>query len=148
MQPFLPTKLKHTRKLMHGCPVQDRETVVLPRKADAASALNMATLSVHMALEFKSETLRSGAVVLSDDAPVGSALLFLKGAPAVIASLVDPDTIPADFQQVHATNKWACDNWCWSCCLSEAHVDFNNVMCSTAVCPSNARICLQCAMPK
>jgi len=37
---------------------------------------------------------------LSSDAPKGSALLFLKGAPAVIKGFVDPTTIPKDFDQV------------------------------------------------
>ena len=60
----------------------------------------MATLSVKKVLEFSSETLRSGVVVLSTDAPPGSALLFLRGAPAVIRSLVNPSTVPPDFDQV------------------------------------------------
>lgn len=42
----------------------------------------------------------AGVVVLSEDAPRGSALLFLKGAPAVIQSLVDPATVPETFAEV------------------------------------------------
>ncbi|DBA94899.1 TPA: hypothetical protein ACH3X1_002432 [Trebouxia sp. C0004] len=78
----------------------DRQTVVLPRRPNARSASSTATLSIVKVLEFSSETLRSGAVVLSEDAPHGSALLFLRGAPAVIKTLVDPATVPANFDQV------------------------------------------------
>ena len=57
-------------------------------------------LVIRRALEFSSQTLRSGAVVESSDAPKGTALLFLRGAPAVIRNLVDPSTVPKDFDQV------------------------------------------------
>lgn len=80
--------------------MQDRQTVVLPRRPNARSASTTAKLSILKALEFSSQTLRSGAVVLSEDAPYGAALLFLRGAPAVIKSLVDPATVPANFDQV------------------------------------------------
>jgi len=82
--------------------MQDRQTVVLPRRPNARSASSTAKLSILKVLEFSSQTLRSGAVVLSEDAPHGAALLFLRGAPAVIKSLVDPATVPADFDQVIA----------------------------------------------
>ena len=42
----------------------------------------------------------SGVVVLSDDAPRSAALLFLRGAPTVIESLVDPATVPQNFEEV------------------------------------------------
>lgn len=42
----------------------------------------------------------SGVVVLSGDAPRGAALLFLRGAPTVIESLVDPATVPHNFEEV------------------------------------------------
>lgn len=57
-------------------------------------------LSVVKAMEFTSQTLRSGVVVLSDDAPKGSALLFLRGAPAVIRDMVQTASVPPDFNQV------------------------------------------------
>lgn len=80
--------------------VQDRQTVALPRRPNARSASSTAKLSILKVLEFSSQTLRSGAVVLSEDAPHGSALLFLRGAPAVIKGLVDPATVPVNFDQV------------------------------------------------
>ena len=85
---------------MCACLVKDRKSVVAPRKPDAASASRMVELSTVRVLEFSSETLRSGVVVLSSDAPQGSALLFLRGAPAVIKTLVEPASVPRDFDQV------------------------------------------------
>ena len=73
---------------------------MLPRRADAASASRLAKLSVKRVLEFSSDTLRSGVVVSSSDAPHTSALLFLKGAPAAVKSLVDASSLPSDFDQV------------------------------------------------
>jgi len=86
--------------LLLSCIVQDRETVVLPRRPDAQSAAHMTKLSVKKVLEFDSELLRSGMVVVSSEAPDGSGLLFLRGAPDVIRSLVSPATVPPDFDQV------------------------------------------------
>lgn len=80
--------------------------MILPRRPDAESALSMVKLSTVRVLEFSSQTLRSGAVVLSDDAPPGSALLFLRGAPAVIRSIVKPASVPADFDQVGSRGQW------------------------------------------
>ena len=39
-------------------------------------------------------------VVWSDDAPKGAALLFLRGAPAVIKDLVQPESVPGAFNEV------------------------------------------------
>ena len=80
--------------------------MILPRRPDAESALSMVKLSIVRVLEFSSQTLRSGAVVLSDDAPPGSALLFLRGAPAVIRSIVKPASVPPDFDQVRSRGQW------------------------------------------
>ena len=74
--------------------------MLLPHTPDGASASKVATLSIIKALEFSSQTLRSGAVVLSSQEPPGSALLFLRGAPAVIQTLVDAASVPEDFEQV------------------------------------------------
>ncbi|KAL3153346.1 hypothetical protein ABBQ38_011686 [Trebouxia sp. C0009 RCD-2024] len=75
----------------------DRETILLPHPRRSPRMLK---LSIVRVLEFTSQTLRSGAVVLSEDAPANSALLFLRGAPAVIKRLVKPATVPPNFDQV------------------------------------------------
>ena len=80
--------------------MQDREHVVLPRQPDNTSEALLAKLFIAKVMEFTSQTLRSGVVVWSDDAPRGSALLFLRGAPAVIRDMVQPNTVPPDFNQV------------------------------------------------
>ena len=73
---------------------------MLPRQPDHTSEALLAKLSIAKVMEFTSQTLRSGVVVWSDDAPRGSALLFLRGAPAVIRDMVQPNTVPPDFNQV------------------------------------------------
>ena len=80
--------------------MQDRESVVLPRQPDHTSRALMAKLSIAKVLEFTSQTLRSGVVVWSDDGPKGSALLFLRGAPAVIWNMVQAASVPDNFNQV------------------------------------------------
>ncbi len=80
--------------------MQDREHVVLPRQPDHTSEALLAKLSIAKVMDFTSQTLRSGVVVWSDDGPRGSALLFLRGAPAVIRDMVQPNTVPQDFNQV------------------------------------------------
>lgn len=80
--------------------LQDRKTIVLPRKADNTSPALTAKLLIVKVMEFTSQTLRSGVVVSSDDAPTGSALLFLRGAPAVIRDLVQPASVPDNFSEV------------------------------------------------
>ena len=73
---------------------------MLPRRPDHISASRTAKLTIEKTLEFSSQTLRSGAVVMSDDAPPGTALLFVRGAPGTVKALVDPSSVPADFDQV------------------------------------------------
>ncbi len=80
--------------------MQDRDVVVLPRKPDHVSESRTAKLTITKALEFSSQTLRSGVVVMADDALPGSALLFIRGAPGIIKDLVQPSSVPADFEQV------------------------------------------------
>ena len=76
--------------------------MVLPRRPDKASAARVAELTVVRVLEFSHELLRSGAVVITSDAPKNSAMLFMRGAPSVIQSFVEPTSIPEDFEQVTA----------------------------------------------
>ena len=73
---------------------------MLPRRPDHVSKSRTAKLTIAKTLEFSSQTLRSGAVVMSDDAPPGTALLFVRGAPGTVRGLVDPSSVPADFDQV------------------------------------------------
>ena len=83
-----------------GVVLQDRATVVLPKQRQKRSTLRTAKLTIVKVLEFSSYTLRSGVVALSKDAPKGSGLLFLRGAPTVIRRLVKPETVPLDFDKV------------------------------------------------
>jgi magnesium-transporting ATPase (P-type) len=80
--------------------MQDRDVIVLPRKPDHVSQSRTARLTITKTLEFSSQTLRSGVVVMADDALPGSALLFIRGAPGIIKDLVQASSVPADFEQV------------------------------------------------
>ena len=79
---------------------QDRNTILLPGRAHGRSKPHSTKLSILRVFNFQSNTLRSGAVVLSDRGPPETALLFLKGAPDVIKGMVLPASVPLDFQQV------------------------------------------------
>ena len=83
--------------------MQDRNSILLPGRAHGRSKPRSTKLSILRVFSFQSHTLRSGAVVLSDQGPPGTALLFLKGAPDVIKGMVQPASVPPDFQQV--TNR-------------------------------------------
>ena len=83
---------------------QDRETVVLPRTPDTLSPARMVRLSIVRVFEFSSHSLRSGAVVIPSDVSDGSGLLFLRGAPDVIRSLVRQESAPPDFDKVDLTH--------------------------------------------
>ena len=74
--------------------------MVLPRQPDHTSSSLLAKLSIVKVMEFTSHTLRSGVVVWANDGPKGSALLFLRGAPATIRDLVQPASVPESFNQV------------------------------------------------
>ena len=80
---------------------QDRETVVLPRKADGKSHAWLVTLDILKVLEFNTQTLKSGALIRACDADPDSALLFLRGAPGMIKRMVGNQSVPMDFDQVH-----------------------------------------------
>jgi len=79
---------------------QEREMVVLPRTPDTLSPARTVRLSMVRVFEFSSHSLRSGAVVIPSDVSDGSGLLFLRGAPGVIRSLVRQESVPPDFDEV------------------------------------------------
>lgn len=58
------------------------------------------SVAEHVAHNVRHPHVLSGVVVLSGDVPLGAALLFLRGAPRVIRRLVDPATIPHNFEEV------------------------------------------------
>ena len=74
--------------------------MALPRKPDQHSGSRQAELHILRVLEFNPENLKCGAVALSNDAPLGAALFFVKGPPLVIKELVQPSTVPHDFDEV------------------------------------------------
>ena len=80
--------------------LQDRQTVVLPRRPDQQSGLQTTRLSILAVFEFNSHALRSGVIVKSDATPSSVGLLFVKGAHTAIKRLLQPAALPPDFDQV------------------------------------------------
>ena len=83
-----------------ACSSQDKRRVSLPRLHDKHSRARTATLDIIRVLEFDPRLLKSGVVVMSDDAPASTALLFIKGAPSVIKDTVVASSIPSGFAKV------------------------------------------------
>ena len=82
--------------------MQDRHTVVLPRRADRQVQATTVALRILKVMEFSSQNLSSGVVVQSSDAAPRSALLFLRGAPGVIKAMVQTASVPLNFDQVNS----------------------------------------------
>ena len=90
--------------------------MALPRKPDQHSGSRQAELQILRVLEFNPENLKCGAVALSNDAPLGAALFFVKGPPLVIKELVQPSTVPHDFDEVRGdkeTKKGGENDFCF-----------------------------------
>ena len=80
--------------------LKERQVVVVPRRPDHLSKSRRCKLTILKTLEFSSQTLRSGVVVLADDVVPMFTLLFLRGAPGIIKDLLHPSSVPANFDQV------------------------------------------------
>ena len=83
--------------------MQDKQTIVLPLSTEQGSLGQTATwpskLRILKAFDFNSLTLMSGALVASDDTEPGTGLLFVKGAHTAIKALLQPASLPADYDQ-------------------------------------------------
>ena len=100
--------------------LQERNTVVLPHKASRKQDVSyLIKLQIIKRFEFTSHTMKSGAVVVPEDAPEGTALLLVKGAPSVIKHMAKPGTVPANFDMVQLQGlrcAWLC--WSVQCCAA------------------------------
>ena len=80
--------------------MQGQSVVTLPFTASSNKHSRMYTLQTVRQFGFDPQLLRSGVVVLDNQAPSDTATFFVRGAPTVIEQLVDKGTLPADFRQV------------------------------------------------
>ena len=88
-----------THLLSHA--LQEHNTVVLPHQASRKQDVSyLIKLQIIKRFEFTSQTMKSGAVVVPEDAPEGSALLLVKGAPSVIKHMAKPGSVPENFDRV------------------------------------------------
>jgi len=75
--------------------------VVLPHRASRKQDVSyLIKLRVIKRFEFTSQTMKSGALVVPEDAPAGTALLLVKGAPSVIKHMAKPGSVPENFDRV------------------------------------------------
>lgn len=85
--------------------------MVLPLKADSSSQAHLVTLNILKVLPFNVQTLKSGVVVKAKHGP-DAGLLFVRGAAGVIKSMVQPGSVPQDFDKVqgyrHSADRIAC----------------------------------------
>ena len=84
--------------------MQERNTVALPLYRGKHRSAHTTTLNILRRFEFESSLMRSGAVCVDSEGPLGSALLFVRGAPSTVEHLVGTGRIPADFRQVTSLN--------------------------------------------
>ena len=82
--------------------------MLLPQavKQDAKSRASSQIVKLHIlkSFEFNSQILMSGALVTSSDLPATTGLLFVKGAHAAIKGLLQPASLPADYEQASVTS--------------------------------------------
>ena len=75
--------------------------MVLPHKASRKQDVScLVKLRIIKRFEFTSQTMKSGAVVVPEDAPEGTALLLVKGAPNVIKHMARASSVPENFDRV------------------------------------------------
>lgn len=84
--------------------LQAQNTVVLPHTASRKQDIScLIKLHIIKRFEFTSQTMKSGALVVPEDAPEGTALLLVKGAPNVIKHMVRAGSVPESFDRVIAS---------------------------------------------
>ena len=57
-------------------------------------------MNVLKRFEFESRLMRSGVVAVDSQGQPGTALLFVRGAPARVEQLIKGGVLPSDYQQV------------------------------------------------
>ena len=81
--------------------MQEHNTVVLPHKASRLQDTSyLIRVKIIKRFEFTSQAMKSGAVVVPQDAEDDTALLLVKGAPSVIKHMSRPGSVPENFDRV------------------------------------------------
>lgn len=85
--------------------LQEHNTVVLPHKTSRKQDVScLLKLRIIKRFEFTSHAMKSGAVVVPEDAPEGTALLLVKGAPNVVKQMARAGSVPENFDRVWPTS--------------------------------------------
>ena len=72
----------------------------LPLRREPGQPASLTKLQVLKRFEFEARLMRSGVVARDERSPLGTALLFVRGAPARIEQLVKGGILPSDFHEV------------------------------------------------
>ena len=89
--------------------MQERDQIALPLKGNVGQRETAsARLNVLKRFSFEPALMRSGVIAAQHNAPAGTALLFVKGAPSKVKPLLRGSTLPHDFQEV-------CHQFCDHC---------------------------------
>ncbi|DBA85704.1 TPA: hypothetical protein ACH3X1_005275 [Trebouxia sp. C0004] len=79
----------------------EHNTVMLPHKASSLREVSyLIKVEIIKRFEFTSQAMKSGTVIVPEDASEDTALLLLKGAPSVIKHMAKPGSVPENFDRV------------------------------------------------
>ena len=94
----------HKKRITHERPLvylQEQNTVVLPHKASRLQEVSyLIKVEIIKRFEFTSQAMKSGTVIVPEDAPDDTALLLVKGAPSVIKHMARSGSVPDNFDRV------------------------------------------------
>lgn len=90
--------------------MQERDLLTLPlkRSTNPRGPAALRRLRVLKRFSFEPGLMQSGVVAAETTAPAGTALLFVKGAPAKMKPLLSRRSLPQDFQQVTIPHVLLC----------------------------------------
>lgn len=80
--------------------MQERDLVSLPLRVEPGRPTTITKLTVLKRFEFESRMMRSGVVAMDSEGQPGTALLFVRGAPARVEQLIKGGVLPSDYHQV------------------------------------------------
>lgn len=112
---------------------------MLPHKASRLQEVSyLIKVEIIKRFEFTSQAMKSGTVIVPEDAPDDTALLLVKGAPSVIKHMAKPGSVPDNFDKVPAAlwcNELQCVLLCCALlCCAVLHRAMQRYMCLHVSC--------------
>ena len=125
--------------------------MVLPHKASRLQEVSyLIKVEIIKRFEFTSQAMKSGTVIVPEDAPDDTALLLVKGAPSVIKHMARPGSVPDNFDRVNNLPAvlWSDELQCTLLCCAVlcCAVLCCAVLCCTELCSSESCRCIYASM--